>query len=47
MNYGDEEYNGYGDIFFEKYNNITAIYFNINSKGNKYEIVWINKNIKK
>ena len=45
MNDADEEYNGYGDI--EKYNNITAIYFNINSKGNKYEIVWINKNIKK
>ena len=47
LNDADEEYNGYGDIFVEKHNNITAIYFNINSKGNKYEIVWINKNIKK
>lgn len=44
LNDGVEEYNGYGDIFVDKHNNVSAIYFNINSKGIKYEIVWINKN---
>lgn len=42
---GDEDYDGLSGVFFEKYNNISAIYFNISSKGNKYEIVWINKNV--
>ena len=38
------ECNGTSGNFLDKYNNISAIYFNINSKGIKYEIVWINKN---
>lgn len=41
---GVEESNGDSGNFHDKYNNISAIYFNINSKGIKYEIVWINKN---
>ena len=42
---GDEDYDGFGGVFFEKYNNISAIYFNINSKGNKYGIIWVNKDV--
>mgnify|MGYP000034603361 CR=1 FL=1 len=31
--------------FFDKNNNISGIYFNINSKGTNYDIRWINKKI--
>ena len=31
--------------FFDEYNNVSAIYFNINSKGTNYDIRWINKKI--
>ena len=33
--------------FFDKNNNISAIYFNINSKGVSYEIQWLNNKIGK
>ena len=42
--YDDIEYDGDSGVFYDEYNNFSTIYFNINSKGIKYEIVWINKN---
>ena len=42
---GTENYNGESGVFFDELNNITSIYFNINSKGINYDIKWINDNI--
>jgi hypothetical protein len=42
---GTENYNGTSGVFFDELNNITSIYFNINSKGTNYDIRWINKKI--
>ena len=38
-------YNGDTPHFYEHSNNVSAIYFNINSKGVNYDIRWINKKI--
>ena len=50
-NYFDVVYDGEEEIdyaggdwdFFDYTNNVSAIYFNINSKGTNYDIRWINK----
>ena len=39
----DMSFNGDSPHFYEHTNNVTAIYFNINSKGVNYDIKWINK----
>jgi hypothetical protein len=40
---GNITYNGDTPHFYEHSNNVSAIYFNINSKGTNYDIRWINK----
>ena len=44
---GEEAMSDGGWEFFDKNNNISAIYFNINSKGVSYEIQWLNNKIGK
>ena len=47
INEGEEAMSDGGWEFFDKNNNISGIYFNINSKGVSYEIQWLNNKIGK